>query len=432
LQLQEKRSGGIDKLAAFILLTSLEKEECMIRPSKVKRSVPWIVAAGFLLAVGGILYTLSNQELEDTFSHIPQPDVVETQVMIAAAAPVPTPTPELEGIRIAADPEIVPVLASVEEEEAEEPHEPEAVEEEPVPAHTAYRVQSGDTLGDIALQHNLRVRDLLESNDGIEHPNRIYAGQELSVPEPRDTPVIGLFSGIIDEPRPYTVQKGETLSLIAARRGFTLEAVLEANPEISDPNHVRVGDVIVIPPHPANIMPDFHQAEINGSYVVQEGDTLSMIALNHGTSVDRMLEVNEQLEDPNLIFSGQVVAVPEPGEIIPMTGRVDEGYVVQPGETLGEIALRHGVTVDEIAAVNDIDNPNLILAGQVLVIPEPSQRTAAETEPKEGRHYIVRQGDTLGEIALLHRKTVAELVEANNIDNPNRIVPGQVIIIPEA
>ena len=46
-------------------------------------------------------------------------------------------------------------------------------------------------------------------------------------------------------------------------------------------------------------------------------------------------------------------------------------YVVQPGDTLGTIAQRFGVTVDVIMAANGITNPNLLSAGQSLVIPVP-------------------------------------------------------------
>jgi LysM repeat protein len=404
----------------------------MIRPSKVRRSIPWIAAAGFLVAVGGILYTLSNQEPEDTFSHIPGPEVVETQAMIEIAAPEPSPLPEMEGIRLAADPDaIIPILvASNEEEEAEEPA---AVDEEPEPAFSAYTVQSGETLGDIALRHNVRVRDLLESNQDIEHPNRIYAGSELTVPEPWDIPVIGLFSGIIDEPRPYTVQEGETLSGIAAQRGYSLDAILEANPEISDQNRVVAGDVIFIPPHPANILPDFDNQDVRAAYVVREGDTLSDIAVIHGTSLDAILVVNPQIEDPNLIFTGQIVAVPEPGEGIPVTGVVEGGYVVQPGDTLGEIALIYGLTVGDLVAANDIEDPNLIIVGQVLAIPErPQVVVSADVEDSRRLEYIVQFGDTLGEIAIRYRMTLAELLEANEIENPNRIIQGQVIVIPQS
>jgi LysM repeat protein len=419
----------------------MKKEVKMIRPSKTKRTVPWIVAAGVLLAAGGVLYAIRNQDAPDTFSHVPEPEVVETQPLMEIAAPDPMPIPELEGARLAADPETVgPILVQEEEPEEVAVGEQPVVEDQVVEVEkevetpfTSYTVQEGDTLGDIGLYHNVTVRELLESNEDIEHPNRIYAHQTLAVPEPWELPVIGLFSGIVDVPRAYTVQQGETLSDIAARRGITLEAVLEANPDIDDPNLVTAGDIVYLPAHPANIMPDFSHEEVNGAYIVEENDTLSVIALNHRTSVERILEINHQIEDPNLIFSGQVLALPEPDEIIPVTGIEEPGYVIQPGDTLSEIAVRHGLTVAELAEANNIENPNLIIAGHVLQIPEPA-KTETTTEPVdvEGRHYIVREGDTLGEIALRHRKTVVELVVANDIENPNRIAPGQVIVIPEA
>ena len=45
-------------------------------------------------------------------------------------------------------------------------------------------------------------------------------------------------------------------------------------------------------------------------------------------------------------------------------------YVVQPGDTLSGIALRFGVTVDLLQAVNDLENPNLLRVGQTLILPQ--------------------------------------------------------------
>ncbi len=46
-------------------------------------------------------------------------------------------------------------------------------------------------------------------------------------------------------------------------------------------------------------------------------------------------------------------------------------YVVQPGDTLGAIATQFGVSVEDIAAANDIANPDLIQPGDTLTIPSP-------------------------------------------------------------
>ncbi|MGL4648486.1 MAG: LysM peptidoglycan-binding domain-containing protein, partial [Caldilineaceae bacterium] len=45
------------------------------------------------------------------------------------------------------------------------------------------------------------------------------------------------------------------------------------------------------------------------------------------------------------------------------------GYLVQPGDTLSVIAARYGVAVDELTALNGIGDPNLLRVGQVLLIP---------------------------------------------------------------
>jgi len=47
-------------------------------------------------------------------------------------------------------------------------------------------------------------------------------------------------------------------------------------------------------------------------------------------------------------------------------------YVVRPGDTLGAIALRHGVSVQALVHANGISNPNLIRIGQLLQIPDSS------------------------------------------------------------
>jgi hypothetical protein len=55
-------------------------------------------------------------------------------------------------------------------------------------------------------------------------------------------------------------------------------------------------------------------------------------------------------------------------------------YTVQPGDTLTKIAVKYGVTVDELVALNDIENPDLIYVGQVLKIPA-SAGTSATPAP---------------------------------------------------
>ena len=99
-------------------------------------------------------------------------------------------------------------------------------------------------------------------------------------------------------------------------------------------------------------------------------------------------------------------------------------YTVKSGDTLSKIADKYGVTVKQIIANNDIENPDLIYAGQKILITKSSK-----TEKSEDVTYTVVKGDTLSKIAERYETTVKKLVADNNIKNPNLIYVGQKIVI---
>ena len=104
-------------------------------------------------------------------------------------------------------------------------------------------------------------------------------------------------------------------------------------------------------------------------YIVQRGDTLSAIALKYGTTVGKLVTLN-QISNPNLIYPNERVIVPIKGnirnEITYDTRHIV--YTVKRGDTLSEIALRFGTTVQSIAELNHITNVNLIYIGEKLRI----------------------------------------------------------------
>ncbi len=101
-------------------------------------------------------------------------------------------------------------------------------------------------------------------------------------------------------------------------------------------------------------------------------------------------------------------------------------HTVRAGETLYSIARYYGVDVNTLARANGIVNPNVLYAGQVLVIP-----AVQETSSSAGV-YIVQAGDTLLGIALRLGVNVWELARLNGIFNANAIYVGQRLLIPGA
>jgi len=123
-----------------------------------------------------------------------------------------------------------------------------------------------------------------------------------------------------------------------------------------------------------------------------------------------------------------------PGEPLDASG----DYTVAEGDTLSEIAATFDVSVELLAEVNGIEDPDFILVGQVIGIPsadeslsvaDPAEDPGA-VQTQEVDTYTVRSGDTLSEIADHFGVPVSAIVDANGVADPNFIVEGQTLKIP--
>ena len=170
------------------------------------------------------------------------------------------------------------------------------------------------------------------------------------------------------------------------------------------------------------IIPEVQEPENNYKTItILRGDTLSQIAREYGVTVNELARINN-IQNINLIYAGSKLKVPVNNSV---NSNIEEiVYIVKRGDTLSKIASAYNVTVSEIARDNQIKNVNLIYPGQRLVI-------KAEATGTEMGHlcYKVVRGDTLYGISRRFNTSVQNIVNLNKIQNPNLIYPGQCLKI---
>ncbi len=120
-------------------------------------------------------------------------------------------------------------------------------------------------------------------------------------------------------------------------------------------------------------------------------------------------------------------------------------YVVQNGDSLSVIAKRHGVSTRQLADLNGIKDPSKVRVGQKLIIPGLAGAPATESKPQPttprpaaaplapiaaAGEYTIQNGDMLSKVAKKYGVTTRQLAELNGIQDVNRVRVGQKIKVP--
>lgn len=135
---------------------------------------------------------------------------------------------------------------------------------------------------------------------------------------------------------------------------------------------------------------------------------------------------------PWLVVMLLAVALPPPSIAQASQGyNYDDYHVVGRGERLGDIAIQHGVGVDELIAVNNIVDANIIVPGQRLILPGSSianpygARAESALLPAGDGYYTVQRGDSLSVIAYNFDMSLEDIMRLNGLGNPRHVWVGQ-------
>ncbi|MDY4942361.1 MAG: LysM peptidoglycan-binding domain-containing protein [Candidatus Limisoma sp.] len=284
-----------------------------------------------------------------------------------------------------------------------------------------YTVKRGDSLSSIAERFGVTVAQLREWN-GIEADN-INAGVRIAV----DASASRRVSKPEVKTSTYTVKKGDGLGAIAERHGMTLQEIRELN-GLKD-NNIQVGQKLKVTGKASEERNEKPEVKTS-TYTVKKGDGLGAIAERHGMTLQEIRELNG-LKNNNI----------QVGQKLKVTGKASEErsekpeaksstYTVKKGDSLGAIAERFGVTVDQLRDWNGIKGNN-IQAGQKLTIGGKSKSSskAGSSKSAKAKSHKVRSGESLGVIAEKYGTTASAIRRANGIKGDN-IRVGQTLKIP--
>lgn len=216
----------------------------------------------------------------------------------------------------------------------------------------------------------------------------------------------------------YVVQSGDSLRAIAAQYGVSIGAIVRAN-NLANPDVIYPGQQLIIP--------------VGGASA-----TAAPAPANTATAVPApVLPVNTATPVPASATPAGAVAptsAPMSGTATsPAAASTTGTHTVQLGDTLEKLARQYGVTTAAIIEANGIRNPDLLWVGQKLIIPASTAPKPTATQAAAGPTvYVVKSGDTLGQIAQRFGTTVSALVAANSLPNANNITVGTRLLIPKA
>lgn len=202
----------------------------------------------------------------------------------------------------------------------------------------------------------------------------------------------------------YIVKNGDSLWSIASKNDTTVDNIKRLNNLTN--NTLQIGQILKL-----NNEEKEDNLKDKNIYTVKKGDSLWLIANKNGVSVDDIKNANNLTS--NTLQIGQILIIP--GK---KTSTKEITYVVKKGDSLWLIANKYDTTVEKIKSANNLIN-NTLQIGQILTIPSSTEFFT----------YTVKKGDNLWLIAKNYNTTVDNIKKLNNLTS-NTLQIGQKLILP--
>ncbi len=349
-------------------------------------------------------YALSNQELADLTPGL----TANSSLMVGQKINVPLST---ETANIEA-PSTEKTRAAKTETKAQPSYKTES-----------YKVQRGDTLYSIAAQSKISLTELAELND-LSNSSGLRVGQSIKIPAGSSIP------------ESYVVQPGDTLIGLASRYNLQPDYVAQLN-GLSRSAGLRAGQKIKLSGEIPVVVKKDNKAEIATAeiHVVKSGETLTSIANKYHLQLNYLAELNGLSRNSPVrvgqrlklegdvakkVDSNKAESVKETSvkTVVKAVSKNTEKYTVKAGDSLTVIAGRVGMSVKELADLNDLNPRTTLQRGQSIIIP----KTITE--------YTVKRGDTLIGLASKYGLQTQELAELNDLQPNTQLRIGAVIKVP--
>ncbi|WP_339824884.1 LysM peptidoglycan-binding domain-containing protein [Paenibacillus sp. FSL R7-0163] len=167
----------------------------------------------------------------------------------------------------------------------------------------------------------------------------------------------------------HIVKQGDSLYALSQKYGVPLQKLIEANPQISNPNVLAVGDKVKIPTAPVSVP---ENSEVYYKHTVKQGDTLWKLSKAWGIPLKDMVEANPQLKNPNVLMLGEVVNIPK---------KVSNTSPTQPGYTPSNASEKTQVGGKEYTGPKEQPAAEVVPAPKPETKPEVKPETKPEAKP---------------------------------------------------